>query len=806
MKKSRIIALFLLVAVLFTSCDINLKVPGIGGDGDKPSDDSGKTQTPETPSQPAADYINDNITFDVGERVYIIVGISMSDSTKVNTYNLETIICDATGVYGRIMTDEGEEMPNEITLGICNREVAKLGYDRLGDIEKAHSKVARYGFYVTENAVAIVYDLVEGYEKKIINMAVEFFENECIKYDTAVNLSPNLFRYKTIDLIEYQAAEDAERIEQAWEIFEKQAGKEAHAALKEMYESFYHRDKLVEWFANLFDPATGGFYYSNSARDNDRVLHNGKYYPLLPDIESTSQATGFIASSGMTYGYSSLKDALPDWMRLSIIKFIKEKQDPNGYFYHPQWTHEMVDNALSRRARDMTKGLGTLRDLGARPTYDTPTGMGGDGKLWNGTPISAASKLTTPLSGSSVAAVSRVVATAVAVPSHLVDDVAFKNYLAGLDINGRSYWVGNQIASQTSEIKARDKVLKEKGADYSLVEILVEWLDDHCYETTGHWKKVADYDGLNGLMKISAAYESLEAPLPYPVQASKSAIATITMEDDINGSTVCFIYNSWFAINNIIGNVRTHKSMAEADEIVGNIRKTLRDNAPELIRATAAKQGKFMCDDGSFSYTVACSSSTSQGMPVAIPGTKEGDVNATVICTTGTISNMMNALGYDSIPLLTPSDFNKYLAVIEENKAKLGADYNYAETEKDLVSDKINFKLSTHKNTSTGVTAPVIKIYNSTLYTTEAEQRSILEYIISSDVGVEAGLLKSDIDYYIKEWKMHNYAAKYPGWVASLLDKTRDEVIKSAEHADLNTNDEHASVYESFASMLDTAE
>ena len=213
-----------------------------------------------------------------------------------------------------------------------------------------------------------------------------------------------------------------------------------------------------------------------------------------------------------------------------------------------------------------------------------------------------------------------------------------------------------------------------------------------------------------------------------------------------------------------------------------------------------------MCDDGSFSYTVACSSSTSQGMPVAIPGTKEGDVNATVICTTGTISNMMNALGYDSIPLLTPSDFNKYLAVIEENKAKLGADYNYAETEEDLVSDKINFKLSTHKNASTGVTAPVIKIYNSTLYTTEAEQRSILEYIISSDVGVEAGLLKSDIDYYIKEWKMHNYAAKYPGWVASLLDKSRDEVIKSAEHADLNTNDEHASVYESFASMLDTAE
>ena len=806
MKNSRIISLFLLIAILLTSCDINLKVPGIGGDGDKPTGDGGKPQTPGAPTQPAVDYINDDITFDVGEKVYIIVGISASDSSSVDTYNLETIISDATGVYGKILTDEGEQKPNEITLGICNREVAKLGYDRLSDVTKEHNKVARYGFYATENAVAIVYDLVEGYEKKIINMAVEFFEDECIKYDTAVDLRPNLFRYKTVDLIEYQAAADAERLEAAWEGFGQQAGEEALEALKEMYESFYHREQLVEWFANLFDPATGGFYYSNSARDNDRVLYNGKYYPLLPDIETTSQAVGFISSSGMTYGYSNLREALPGWLRLSIIKFIKEKQDPNGCFYHPQWTHEMVDNQLSRRARDMTKGIGTLKELGALPTYDTPTGTDGDGKLWNGTPVSAVSKLTTPISESSVIAVSRVVAAAVAVPSHLEDDVAFRKYLSGLDINGNSYWVGNQIASQTSEIKERDKVLKGKGADYSLVDILVEWMDNSCYETTGHWKKVADYEGLNGLMKISAAYESLGAPLPYPVQAAKSAIATITMEDNISGSTVCWVYNSWFAINNVINNVKTHKGGVEADEIIGNIRKTLRDNAAELIRATAAKQGKFMCEDGSFSYTVAGSSSTSQGMPVAIPGTKEGDVNATVICTTGTIGNMMNAFGYNKVPLLTPSDFNKYIAIIEENIATLGASYHYAETEEDLAADKINFKLSTHKNKKTGVTAPVIKVYNSTLYTSESEQRNILKYIISSDAGVAAGLLESDIDYYIKEWKMHNYAAERPGWVATILGKTRDEVVKSAAHVDLNTNDEHADVYESFASMLDTTE
>lgn len=802
--KKVITALLLLVTVMLSSCDVTVKVPGINLDNSQSGEKDKQTDTDDT-NEPQPDYVNDDIMFDIGERVYVILGISTSDSTSVDTHNMETIISDATGVYGKIMTDEGAKKPNEITLGICNREVAKHGYDRLAAVEREHDRVARYGYYTLENTVAIVYDSVPGYEKKIANMAVKLFETECIKYDTAVNLKPGVFRCEKLDLVEYQATEDAERLELAWAAFGQQAGEEALAALKEMYQTYYNGDQLVEWFANLFDPTTGGFYYSNSARDNEEVLHNGVYYPLLPDIETTSQATGFISSSGMTYGYSSLKDALPDWMRQAIIKFIKERQDPNGYFYHPQWTHDMVDKQLSRRARDMTKGVSTLESLGTKPTYDTPSGTSGDGKLWNGTPVTPAapaSMLTTPMSESRVLAVSRVVATAVAVPSHLVDDIAFKNYLAGLDINKKSYWVGNQIASQTSEIKARDKVLKAEGKDYSLVEILVEWLDYHCYETTGHWKNVADYDGLNGLMKISAAYEALGAPLPYPVKASESAIATITMKDDINGSTVCWAYNSWYAINNIIKNVRTHKPLIEATEIIENIRKTLRDNAAELIRATAAKQGKFMCEDGSFSYTVAGSSSTSQNMPVAIPGTKEGDVNATVICTTGTLGNMFSAFGYNSVPLLTPSHFNDYLSIIEENKAKLGASYNYAETEEDLVEGKVNFKLSTHYNNETGITAPVIKVYNSTLYTTEAEMRTILKYIISSDAGLDAGLLESDINYYIKEWKMHNYAAKNPGWVATILGKTREEVIESAKQVDLNTNDEHADIYVSFSSML----
>lgn len=819
MKKTRFIALILLLCVIFTSCEgVNVSVPGIvpsdknsgnsdtsGGNNDTPSggdqstDEGGKEEEKEEEQKPQGEYVNDEISFDVGETVYIV-----TSDTSTDLSSLSYLVDMATGVPSRTMTDNYEERPNELVVGVCNREAAVLGYEALANQERENNMIARYGIYSLGNSIAIVYDRIPGYENFVINLAIDMFVDLFVKDDTPVNVNAGVFRATSVDLTLHQEELDAKRLETAWAAFETKFGKEAADALKKMYADLYS-DKLVEWFANLFDPATGGFYYSNSARDNEKVEYptgSGKYYLLLPDIETTSQATGFISSSGMTYGYNGIHDALPDWMRLAIIKFIKQRQDPSGYFYHPQWTKEMVDNNLSRRSRDMTKGLGTLESLGARPTYDTPTGIKGDGLLWNGTPVNSTAALTLPVDTPRVVAVSYVVSTAAAYSAHLENDVTFKEYLEGLDVKGNSYWVGNQIAAQAAEIKARDADLQKKGANYSLVDMLIEHFDKLCDPVTGTWKGVADYEGLNGLMKISAAYESFERPLPYPVASAESAMKTITMEDDYYGSTVCWAYNSWFTLCNVINNVKQHKPLEESTEIITNIRKELAANAPALIEATAAKQGKFMCDDGSFSYTVKGSSFTSQGLPVAIRNTKEGDVNATVICTTGTLGLMMSAFGASTIPILTRSDFLRYINIIEENRSKLDSEYHYAETKDDLVDGAVNYKLKTHTNTTSGITAPVIKIYNSVQYNTEESQRKILEHIITSADGISAGLSLEDIDYYLDEWAVHNYAAKNPSWVASILGKTPEEVVSTSEDVDLNTNDEHRDIYESFAPML----
>jgi hypothetical protein len=243
--------------------------------------------------------------------------------------------------------------------------------------------------------------------------------------------------------------------------------------------------------------------------------------------------------------------------------------------------------------------------------------------------------------------------------------------------------------------------------------------------------------------------------------------------------------------------------MDEANELVSSIRADLRERAPELIKASMNKQGIFRREDGSFSYTVKGPAAQSQSMPVVSKVyPDEGDVNATVICTTGTIGHMFRALGYTNVPILYRSDFNLFLDIVEGNREAENAKYNYAETAADIEPELINYKLSTHTNSETGVTAPVLKIYNSHLITDAKAQTAILRHIFNTDEGRAARLSESDIEYYIKEWSLHNYMYSNPSLVSSLLGMSVDEVKARAEHVDLNTNDERRDTYESLGGII----
>ncbi len=664
MKKILTAAFILALTLLLASCNFTIPTPPSDNpDNTPPSADDGVKDPEEgdkSEEEIPENYRNDDITFDKYERVMIVVSPENADFA----YGAQHLITGITEIPAITVTDDYEgDFANELVIGRSNRKISDEAYSYLEGYDRAHSFIARFAIYSEGNTVALAFDEVAGYNDYVIQQAIEAFTAKYVRDEGGVNLLPGELCLGSVDIMEYQEKLDEDRFETVWRDFEFSAGKEAADVLREMYGKIYSSDKLSAWLAGLFDPEIGGFYYSNSARDNDKVLFNGGYYDLLPDIESTVQAAGFINSSGLIYGTNSLKEALPEWMRQAIIKFLKERQDPNGYFYHPQWTKAMVDSELSRRGRDLSNAVSLLQQLGARPTYNTPLGVKGDGLLYDGTPVSA---ITLPISASVASAVSFVKPSASAVPSHLKNEASFRAYLSGLNIKGNSYWVGNQLAAQALQIKARDAVLQGEGADYSLVEILHTWMDENCDPKTGNWSGKANYAGLNGLMKISSVYQTLGLPLPYPEASVESAIATIDTTE--YNSTVCFAYNSWVTVCNVINNVKKHKPVSEADAIVESITSSLRERAPELIRITLEKQGIFLCEDGSFSYTVKSSSALSQGLPVAVAGTKEGDVNATVICTTGTLSHMFTALGYPKVPILYRSDFNKMLIDIESRR------------------------------------------------------------------------------------------------------------------------------------------
>ena len=131
-------------------------------------------------------------------------------------------------------------------------------------------------------------------------------------------------------------------------------------AMRDFY-SIYDTE-LVEWFAELYDPKVGGWYYSPSARDNETVTYNGKEYLLRPDAESTCQALGFIGASGIADEVDAKYERfLPTWMKKQIADYIQGLQDPDGYFYHEQWGKNILEwvaisfSRRSSRPRDQTQ-------------------------------------------------------------------------------------------------------------------------------------------------------------------------------------------------------------------------------------------------------------------------------------------------------------------------------------------------------------------------------------------------------------------------------------------------------------------
>ena len=170
-------------------------------------------------------------------------------------------------------------------------------------------------------------------------------------------------------------------------------------------------------------------------------------------------------------------------------------------------------------------------------------------------------------------------------------------------------------------------------------------------------------------MKITGFYVNMGKPIPNVLRTAESAIYAITSEQTVGA--VVDLWNTWEAVNRIIVNLRRfggEQGMKDADSIVSMIR----ENAMPTLQKSLAKISAFKKSDGGFSYKRDCSSPMSQGMPVAIKGSAEGDVNATVISSSLLLGSIYSCFGLSEyrVPIFGECDRQRYVEIIENNKSK----------------------------------------------------------------------------------------------------------------------------------------
>ncbi len=379
--------------------------------------------------------------------------------------------------------------------------------------------------------------------------------------------------------------------------------------------SMYNKE-MYEWIASLWEPEIGGFYYATSSRVTDGYL---------PDSESTMQAIGLLKTLGMIPDYSDL----PDGMKKKLGAFAKKLQDPDGYFYHPQWKEMMLENPErfnSRRGRDLGQCVWLVRTIAGMET-NYPTAYENIKQFAKDDTASEKARI----------------------PEHLRSKEAFIKYLDELDINTNSYPKGHKISSQADQIVAA-----------GLREICIEYMTSKQNKENGTWESQINYASINGVTKMGAAFIGLGATIPNAAVAFRSALQVALSNEQGDGIT-----NVFNPIGTMEQMLNDFKKMG-MDKEYGEARQMLMDRGIELMNITAEKLRPFYKEhEAAFSYCKAGSCPTSQAVPASL-GLAEGDVNATSL-SVGTMRRIYDMLELEAGKCCDAEDGKRFFEMIGEN-------------------------------------------------------------------------------------------------------------------------------------------
>ena len=573
----------------------------------------------------------ENMIYRADSELYIAVGDSGLASNLIDDlYNDISLL----KTKSPLMTGTFEEGKHNIVLGRSSAQISVEAYKQLEALCKEGE--IGYLFYSDGSSLCIAYS--EAEDRLAASFAFEYFVEN---YVTEQLVAPAGVLYSYVfNADEYFQEKDDLAVEEGWKKLAEVAGQDVADAMRDLYGIY--DDSTVDWLANLYDPGIGGWYHTNSAKNT---------YGYLPDAESTAKMLSFLESSGMVDSYAK---ALPEEMKKQIGDFLYGLQDPDGYFYHPQWGKDI---SLSKRGRDLNWCTSVLKAFGRTPRYETITGVGGEDQ-----DDMMTSFITGSLGDSAVVAVSRVVAVEEnekLIPEHLQSEENFLTYLEAMNINKSSYSRGNELSSQIAQIKAQN-----------LDGVLIDFLTSKQYEHNGLWHEESNHYGVNGLMKICGVYNSCKRAMPNAEKAAMAAIDALVGEE-VPKDVIC-IYNPWVSIARLTKN-QTQYGGAEGAAVAKRITESILAVAPQAIAATKANVSRFIVDDTvdntkSFSYNLGRAASGIQGSPAAVPGLYEGDLGGTNNACAALVKNIYEALKLSSsfVPIYTYSDFRRFLSIIED--------------------------------------------------------------------------------------------------------------------------------------------
>ena len=214
-------------------------------------------------------------------------------------------------------------------------------------------------------------------------------------------------------------------------------------------------DEILDYYYNLFDPETGGFYYSISSRD----LEN-----MTPFAEGTRFVLESLAFGGID---------LPEWERERVGKWIYEHQDESdGYFYEDLWGKT---TSGPRKDRDLTYSVDILRKYCKMETkYQTPEERMASGIKNDG------------------------------LPEYLESKEKIIEYMDSLDWSTKRIWsTGQKLCSALSLIKAA-----------GLFDTVSSYVAAKQNPETGLWGEGLGWMNTNGGMKLSVFFRDTDHPYP----------------------------------------------------------------------------------------------------------------------------------------------------------------------------------------------------------------------------------------------------------------------------------------------------